>query len=191
MSKRLVENSLRLSISRLKKMGILMPGFITSGSLSWSRMNKECASVSYSCKASQNVIELYYKTRPSYSSGEWEDVNQDIELTTTPCNYGGERYWFICPHCGKRVGTLYNVSRIFLCRDCNDLTYEERNDSKKFRAFKAIYEVDLLYEKLYSLRTTTYRGKLTKRAEALYNKLDRKHELGVKSVSHLNDLLSL
>src|SRR5215212_5423356 len=28
--------------------------------------------------------------------GEWEDVKEPISLWT-PCNFGGERPWFICP----------------------------------------------------------------------------------------------
>lgn len=25
-----------------------------------------------------------------------------IQLTTMPCHYGGLRYWWLCPKCGKR-----------------------------------------------------------------------------------------
>jgi hypothetical protein len=190
MSKGFVEYVLRLHISRLKKMGIIQPEYWASGDLTWSRMNKQCASIHYSCKASDKILELNFRTRSNYPNSEWEDITQQIELTTTPCNYGGERYWFVCPHCEKRVGCLYNKSGLFLCRDCNDLTYEERNDSKKFRAFKAVFEIDRLYEKLYALRTRTYRGQLTKRAESIYNKLERKRELGAMSVENINNLLS-
>ncbi len=57
------------------------------------------------------------------------EVNKQlIELTSTKCNYGGERVWFLCPACNKRVGTLYRkpLNKIFLCRICLNLTYNLR-----------------------------------------------------------------
>jgi hypothetical protein len=41
---------------------------------------------------------------------------------TTP-RYGGWRYWWLCPKCGRRCATLYG-GRLFLCRVCHGLTYE-------------------------------------------------------------------
>jgi hypothetical protein len=72
------------------------------------------------------------------------EVNQQlIGLTTTKCNYGGERVWFLCPTCNKRVGTLYRkpLSDIFLCRHCLDLTYNLRkyHRSPQETVLKAIY----------------------------------------------------
>ncbi len=51
---------------------------------------------------------------------------QIINLTSTKCNYGGVRYWFKCPQCSKRVGTLYRkpLTSLFLCRLCQNLTYQ-------------------------------------------------------------------
>ncbi len=48
-----------------------------------------------------------------------------IPLTTLPCNYGGERPYFICPSCGRRREYLYlpPFSERLLCRDCHGLSY--------------------------------------------------------------------
>lgn len=57
------------------------------------------------------------------------EVNtQIVSLTRTNCYYGGERFWFNCPTCSKRVGTLYRkpLSDYFLCRHCQNLTYQLR-----------------------------------------------------------------
>lgn len=53
---------------------------------------------------------------------------QLIGITRSECNYGGTRNWFICPSCRKRIGTLYRkpLSTTFLCRQCNNLTYQLR-----------------------------------------------------------------
>lgn len=53
---------------------------------------------------------------------------QLISLTRTPCFFGGERQWFICPGCSRRVGLLYRkpLSPHYFCRHCNNLTYQLR-----------------------------------------------------------------
>lgn len=51
-----------------------------------------------------------------------EDVEQRIAIARTPCNYGGERTWFVCPYCRKRVALLY-LSRQVACRKCFRMTY--------------------------------------------------------------------
>lgn len=49
-----------------------------------------------------------------------------IIITHTVPNYGGKRYWFICPGCKRRVGVLYIIEHgdIFKCRDCYNLIYQ-------------------------------------------------------------------
>jgi len=51
---------------------------------------------------------------------------QPITLTSTACTYGGRRSWFLCPTCGKRVGSLYKplAETLFECRECKGLIYE-------------------------------------------------------------------
>jgi hypothetical protein len=41
--------------------------------------------------------------------------------------HGGERLWFLCPHCGKRVAVLYGSGARFLCRHCYTLPYGCQN----------------------------------------------------------------
>jgi len=52
-------------------------------------------------------------------------VNLHIKLTTTSCNFGGERYWLVCPLCGNKAGKLFRPpeEKYFGCRSCYDLTY--------------------------------------------------------------------
>lgn len=45
-----------------------------------------------------------------------------IQLTGTPCHYGGLRYWWNCPNCHKRVGVLYKAG-LYVCRHCLGLNY--------------------------------------------------------------------
>lgn len=66
--------------------------------------------------------------------------SRHIETTTTPCRFGGQRFWFLCPQCSRRVGKVYlpcsvytpqgNRVTLFLCRDCHPLTYLQRRERK-------------------------------------------------------------
>ncbi len=52
-------------------------------------------------------------------------LGQTLDITTTPCHFGNERLWFLCPSCRRRVATLYKppTKNTLLCRKCHDLTY--------------------------------------------------------------------
>ncbi len=64
----------------------------------------------------------------SLSTSPIEVNGQLIELTKTECNYGGNRFWFLCPNCNRRTGVLYRkpLAQEFICRYCNSLTYNLR-----------------------------------------------------------------
>ena len=57
---------------------------------------------------------------------DFHGTKQVIKLTITKPHYGGERLWFLCPDCGRRVGTLYCPPHqpYFACRCCHDIRYE-------------------------------------------------------------------
>ncbi len=59
-------------------------------------------------------------------------LGQDLEITTTPCYFGNERIWFLCPVCTRRVGTLYKppAKNMLLCRKCHNLSYSKSRYSK-------------------------------------------------------------
>jgi hypothetical protein len=87
-------------------------------------------------------LRLKYTITRSQFGGEDEktDVEQGINLETTPCNFGGERWWFRCPlvkngqPCGRRCFKLYCPpgQDYFGCRECYDLTYESAQTAHEF-----------------------------------------------------------
>lgn len=79
----------------------------------WSSGRK--ASIAYIVEPDKGVC-LHYT-----ASGQSYDYLVRVD-TTTP-HYGGVRYWWLCPACGRRCRILYGGCR-FLCRQCHDLTYE-------------------------------------------------------------------
>jgi len=72
-------------------------------------------------------------------SGEKESLDYRVGVVATACNFGGERYWFICPllkggyACGRRVTKLYLPAgaKHYGCRHCYDLTYESAQGHDK------------------------------------------------------------
>ncbi len=51
-----------------------------------------------------------------------------VNLTTSKTKFNGERFWFACPNCKKRVGALYRhpVVEIIGCRTCFNLKYRKQ-----------------------------------------------------------------
>ena len=86
----------------------------------------------------EQVVLSYRHQGGSFAAGEWEDIRESVSLEWTPCNFGGERPWFLCPGagCGRRVVVLYGPGRYFLCRHCYDLSYESRREDGTHRALR-------------------------------------------------------
>ena len=63
------------------------------------------------------------------------EVTSTIKLQATPCHYGGERWWYTCPTCERRVGVLYYRRAVLMlggewaCRRCHDLTYTSAQEA--------------------------------------------------------------
>ena len=67
--------------------------------------------------------------------------SQTVQLTWSPCHYGGRRAWLVCPTCHRRVGKLYLPTLIyhrgervnhFACRHCFSLTYSQRQSRDRY-----------------------------------------------------------
>lgn len=46
-----------------------------------------------------------------------------IDLVTSGTRFGGVRYWFKCPRCGRRAGVMYQGTNGLLCRICVGYRY--------------------------------------------------------------------
>lgn len=62
-----------------------------------------------------NSIEVNYSYRG-------KSYRYPIQLTKTSCNYGGHRYWWLCPSCSNRVAVLY-CAGTYVCRHCLSVPY--------------------------------------------------------------------
>lgn len=130
-------------------------------------------------------IRLLYNQKTT--RGRTERFDHKISLTTTPCYFGGKRYWFRCNltvtglYCGRRVGVLYDGGNYFGCRYCYNLTYSVRNQShglrvltQKLNSYKRISDSIMRLKK--EIRLRYYDGYPTKKQlqlESLYSKINQ------------------
>ncbi len=131
-TKNTVEGRTSLDINRLARDGNLKAG--RSFSLQWTWRDGSTSSIGVRVESAWS-IRLNYRTR---SGGEvdWTDVDYSIQLTRTPCRFGGERNWFRCPGrgCGRRVAKLYCAGNYYVCRHCGDLAYSSQREDAGDRA---------------------------------------------------------
>lgn len=91
-----------------------------------------------------------------------------VQLSHTPCHFGGKRSWFCCGLCSKRCGSLYlseNENSLF-CRSCAGLRYSSQTRGKSerhlLRYFDLFDRAEAVFEGLQRV-TFLYRGQPTRR----------------------------
>lgn len=97
----------------------------------WRRGGETVASI-HVFPETDHVILSYRHRR---ADADWKIEEYPVRLSWTPCTFGGQRAWFICPAagCGRRVAILYGGS-IFACRHCYHLVYRSQRESAGDRA---------------------------------------------------------
>ncbi len=167
-----VEESCDLTVQQLKRYGMLESGF-TAIPIEWV-MNQ-------TGKRTKIVIAVELSTDDPFAifmytltdrDGNKTDYKYTVSLVTTPCNFGGIRYWFACPLCSRRVGGLYLVlgDAYFVCRGCNNLTYRSRNRCRIESFGHTSRQIDKLRSQI---KRWTWRGRPTRKVRRLRT-LERK-----------------
>jgi hypothetical protein len=179
MSKAIAEHTNSISIFWLKKQNILN-SLARSGVITWT-LGASKNSISYiTCLIEdESYIRLKYTQTDSFT-GEKEQMDFKVKLTTTDCNYGGKRYWFVCPlskngnYCGRRVGVLYSVDKYFGCRNCAEIAYDAQMKGGKWRTGSVNIPDIERFEK--EVKTHYYNGKPTRRYLQLMRMKERYHK---------------
>jgi hypothetical protein len=140
-----VEECRTLDIAEFRGKGFLRPGQVCSGTCRWTNwQGKETSSLGYTTTG--YAIRLHYTI--TWINGKSEQINYEVPVVWTPCNFGGQRPWFVCPgsDCGRRVAKLYSTpsGRYYLCRHCHDLSYRSRQEYDKRAALLSRHPEALL-----------------------------------------------
>lgn len=64
----------------------------------------------------------------------------EVHLSWTPCGWGGERPWFLCPACKRRAAVLY-FGAVPACRRCARLVYPSTREDPTDRALRRANEL--------------------------------------------------
>ena len=124
---------LALDIRRLHRDGLLVPGH--SFNWQWSRNGQCVASINIAAQADHVTL--------SYCSSSGEGyMEYSVPLTWTACHLGGQRVWFLCPRCGRRVGILYG-GKTFACRHCHQLVYASQREGAFHRALRRARKIQV------------------------------------------------
>lgn len=179
MTRAIAENTNRLSVFFLKKHGYLpQEESRRYGRIVWTRgLEEDAMSFWVKTEESGGYVELIY-TNTNCHSGDKTGMKYKVPLTTTPCFFGGRRYWFLCPltnngtHCGRRAGVLYAAGKWFGCRHCSNVAYQAQFYGGSIRT--GVSEQDI--EKACGeVKREYYNGRPTKKYKRylrLSNKMD-------------------
>jgi hypothetical protein len=118
-------DSMPLDIRKISRKGLLVPG--SSFGWQWTVNERQVAGISARVEFESMVLSYRMK-----STGEV--VEQRVQTQPSPCHLGGQRHWFTCPRCRKRVAVLYAPGRYFACRQCGDLGYATQKEGIGDRA---------------------------------------------------------
>ena len=123
--------------------GLAVDGRESAGRLNWNHGGNPAGSISYHvdmrCPNDARIV-------LSYSRGggaEAERVEQVVRLATTRPNFGGKRWWMICPYRGVRAGKLYmplNGDR-FASREAWRLGYQSQRIVPRDRPFEGLFRL--------------------------------------------------
>ncbi len=102
-------DSTLLDIRKFIREGLWVPG--NSFSWKWLANNRGVANIRI--RVDLQSMGLSYRIK-----NIGEVVEQRVPTQTSPCHLGGERRWFTCSQCSKRVAMLYAPARYFACREC-------------------------------------------------------------------------
>lgn len=178
----------KIQIWWLKKNNYLEGGWQKNGGIRWSsNWSDQDSTISFAVELLDNDQHIRLSYAQTNEEGVTTNFDYKIMLTTTPCYFGGKRYWFICPfyingiYCGRRVGVLYLVNKYFACRHCNNLSYSSRNLSGIGKVIGQVISAPELDELREGVKFKYYKGKQTRKYKR-YLVLAEKSFLQLKTI---------
>jgi len=88
----------------------------------FSQVSENCQKVSIDELVRQSNSQL----KRNWIANKLDVEGIKINFLTSKTRFGGERLWFACPGCGKRVGKLYQGQGGYLaCRKCLGIKYKK------------------------------------------------------------------
>ena len=119
----------RVDIRKWHRNGLLLPGtqFVHQWTLNWRVIGE--------MKVHAGADDVTF----SYRRQEVDHCHR-VQLSRTPCPFGGSRVWFFCPDCRRRSAVLYGGPR-FICVRCRRVAYPSQRETAADRAARRAEKV--------------------------------------------------
>ena len=132
---------LYLELGWMLKTGRAKDGAHIDNVLSWHCGGEESGSVRCSARMDQPECERLELSWRLISTGE--QVRQTIDLDYTEPNYGGKRWWLVCPYQGTRANKLYLPSggSKFASRQAYRLGYRSQRLTPADQTFERLFRL--------------------------------------------------
>jgi hypothetical protein len=138
-------DGLTISLPLMMQRGWVQDGCVCNfGQLTWSTNGSHRASVGYSYDmVDPGFTHMRLKYTRSPSGREPEKVDQLVHLTFTEPQYGGRRWWFVCPFTGKRATKLFMPpgGDRFASRTAWRLGYRSQRVAHRDRPFEKLFRL--------------------------------------------------
>ena len=185
-----VDETRTIDIIDLQRKGVFSKKMGWDWTSSWLRNGKVVASISYQVEFDDNNptgLRFTY-TITDKQNGNIKNYSYIIPVVSTPCHYGGKRWWFICPRivngktCQRRCRIIYLPQRAeyFGCRECYLLTYESRQKHREkfYEGFeKPFKEIETLKNKLNKTKTWEKKEKIWQRLSRAQSAIEHFHNI--------------
>ena len=133
MARFVLENCLCFDGVELRRSGVLTNRMGTQHTCKWRRTGGSDCTINYTVlelSPSARVLRLSYFVFHGASGAE-RKMEYVVMMSSTPCRFGGRRFWLRCPlvrngvRCNRTVLRLYLPpgGQMFGCRHCYNLTY--------------------------------------------------------------------
>lgn len=129
-SKSCLEDQLKIDARLFKKRGIFDDGFHT---LTWRLGDDVLFRASFVVEGDKMIVASKWHDS---TTGLLESMEKLIRISQTPCGFGGNRKWLICPHCKSRMAVLVLKPPTVGCRHCLDLAYFCQRENSSYRALR-------------------------------------------------------
>jgi hypothetical protein len=103
----LVEDSLTLDLAQLMRLGPMRDGLAGDGFLEWRQDGEAIGSARFRLDLTEAEAARLVLAFCVAVDGKRRTVSQSIRLAFTVPQFGGRRWWMLCPVTGERVRCLY------------------------------------------------------------------------------------
>lgn len=118
-------DTMDLDVNRVLRSGGLALGSNRRWTWRWSHGRK--CSINVWGRGANAGVTLAYTVKSNHGDPPY-DIREDVAVEWTPCRFGGERPWWLCPGCARRVMKLYGWGGQFRCRNCHRLAYRTQRE---------------------------------------------------------------